>query len=451
MKVSNFLRAERPVPPDHRRVFRHLYFDIAWYGVLAGSALAFVAVFAARQGAGAFEIGLLNAGPAAVSLLLTLPAGRWLEARPLNSGVFWTAVLFRLGYLLWPLLPFFLPPRAQIGALILITLSMNVPGTALAVGFNALFAASVPPEWRSHVAGIRNSILAAVTIVTSLGCGQLLDRLPFPVGYQVVFGIGCLGAAMSTVHLWFVRPQEEPAPSRTRRRLRERVHLARHRLRHVPGLRGLLRPEGRRLSLKILRGPFGRLLVLLFAFHLTHHLPSALFPIQMVETLRLTDAQISLGSALFQVAVFFGSLQLDTLSQRIGHRRVAGLGALLLSAYPILLGSARGPALFLVASAVGGTAWSLVGGALVNFLLEEIPAEKRPSYLSWYHLVFNAAIMLGSLLGPLGARWLGLVPALFVCAGLRILTALPLWRARLQPIPSLPSREGQPYDLLTKG
>ena len=55
---------------------RQLYRDIFWFGILAGSAQAFLAVYAARIGASAYQVGLLTAGPAVVSLVVSLPAAR---------------------------------------------------------------------------------------------------------------------------------------------------------------------------------------------------------------------------------------------------------------------------------------------------------------------------------------------------------------------------------------
>ena len=85
-------------------------------------------------------------------------------------------------------------------ALVALTVLMSIPGTALAIGFNGMFAAAVPPEWRGQIVGTRNAAYALTSIVVTLVCGRLLDVLPFPQGYQVVFAIGALGAAMSSLH-----------------------------------------------------------------------------------------------------------------------------------------------------------------------------------------------------------------------------------------------------------
>ena len=106
------------MPDELRRHARHLYGDMAWFGLLAGTTAAFLNVYAARLGANAFQIGLLTAGPAAVNLIFTLPAGRWLQQRPIGNSVFWSAVSARGVYFLYALLPLLLAPVAQIEVMI---------------------------------------------------------------------------------------------------------------------------------------------------------------------------------------------------------------------------------------------------------------------------------------------------------------------------------------------
>jgi MFS family permease len=430
MHIRSLFHTSRPVPLQYRASFLHLYLDIAWFGVLAASATAFVAIYAARQGANAFQIGLLSAGPAAVNLVFTLPAGRWLEGQPIHGPVFWTAVLHRAFYLLWIPLPMLLAPQEQVWALIVTTLLMSIPGTALAVGFNALFADIVPPEWRGHVAGVRNALLAIVFIVVSLLCGYILDSMTFPVGYQVVFALGFVGAAMSTVHLWFLAARTK-APSRPRvgRALGDlawpgTVRLLADALRPGIALRFLVRPRLRIRQPELRRGSFGRLLAILFSFYLALYLSIPLFPLQWVEQLHLSDQEIGWGTAVFYVSVFLGSMQLERLVRRFGNQRVTAIGAMIMSSYPAFMALAHGLGLFLVGSIMGGLGWSLVGGALTNYVLDKIPADRRPAHLAWYNLALNAALLSGSLTGPALAGVLGLPLTLAVSTVLRFLTAI---------------------------
>ncbi len=425
-----------PVPAALRSNFTHLYWDIAWFGVLSGSAISFLTVYATRLGGNAFQIGLLTAGPAIVNLIATLPTGHWLETRPIGPAVFWSAVFHRIFYLLWVIMPWLLLPKLEIWAYILVTLLMSIPGTGLAVGFNALFADAVPPEWRPHVTGVRNALLSVTFIITSLACGVILETMPFPLSYQVVFAIGALGAAASTVHLFFVRPISDgrKQPSHRWYRLGDlaspgRIQGVTDQGRSAIGLRFLTRSGGKSLlRLEILRGPYGIVLAGLFAFHVAQYLAIPLFPIVWVNRLGFTDGLISQSQALFYAAVFVGSTQLSRVTQRLGNQRVLAVGVLLLAGYPAITALMQGAPAFLLVSLLGGLGWSFAGGAIANYILERTPDHDRPAHLAWYNLALNAAILLGSLLGPLLAGWIGLVAALMVGAIARALAGLFIWR-----------------------
>src|SRR5512142_1758093 len=105
------------VPDKYRSNFMHLYFDMGWFGVLSGSTVNFLNIYATRLGASGFQIGLLGAMAAIISLLFAIPAGRWLERRTTGRAVFWTSVFYRVGFLLFVPLPWLFGAQGQIWAL----------------------------------------------------------------------------------------------------------------------------------------------------------------------------------------------------------------------------------------------------------------------------------------------------------------------------------------------
>lgn len=430
--ITQFFRQDA-VPEQHRANFLHLYLDIAWFGILNASTLSFISVYIVRIGATEFQVGLMSAIPAILAIGLSIPAGWWLRNRPVDRATFWTSVLFRMFYIVWVPLPLLFSDPTQVWFVLGITFLMSIPGTALAVGFNALFADTVPPEWRGQVAGIRNALLAVTFIVTSLICGVLLDRVPFPLNYQIVFTLGFLGGAMSSYHLHKIRLTGEK-PRRVGRTLGDLAMPGLGRvigdaIRPGVGLRFLTRLRSLRPPrFNTLRGPFGGVLLMMFMFHLTQYLAIPLFPIYLVDHLGLSDQVLSLGNALFYGSVFIGSTQLAKLVNRLGNHKVTAVGAVLMASYPFLTSLTNGVGLYLVASVVGGFAWSLAGGALGNYLLDKIPAEERPGYLAWYVVISNVSILLGSLGGPLLAEWMGLVSALMLIAAGRLISAVVIWR-----------------------
>ncbi len=411
--MLNQLFHQNEVPAEYRANFYHLYFDIAWFGVLSGSAINFLNIYAVRLGATGFQIGLLAAVSAIVNLIFAIPAGRWLEKRPVGKAVFWTSVFYRLGFALWIPLPWLFGNQGQIWALIFIAIFMGIPLAALAVGFNALFAAAVPNDYRAHVAGIRNIVLSVAFITSSILSGYLLKHLPFPAGYQIIFMIGFIGAAMSSVHLYFVRPlqTEDPHPSGPQPVLDKGSQAPRRDWRST-------------LRLDIWKTPYRRPLLVLMAFHVAQYLALPLFPIYMVDHLRLTDDHIGIGTALFYLTVLLGSMQLRRLVHRLGHKNVTGYGVLGMALYPILFGLSTQVWHYYALSIIGGFVWAMVGGAYANYLLEHIPADDRPSHLAWYNVVLNAAILFGSLAGPAIASGIGLATALIVFGVLRFLSGV---------------------------
>jgi MFS family permease len=180
--------------------------------------------------------------------------------------------------------------------------------------------------------------------------------------------------------------------------------------------------------LDILAGPYGRTVGLLFFFHLAQYLAIPIIPLFLVNQLSLTDPEIGLGNATFYALVFLGSTQLGRFSSKWGHKAVTGYGILLLAFYPGFIALSQGISLYLVASIVGGFAWSMTGGALYNYLLEKVPATDRPPYLAWYNLGLHAAVLIGSLAGPLFASQVGLVTALLCFMALRMIAGLAIIR-----------------------
>lgn len=404
MKSLKNIFADRSIPAEYHTNFLNLYLDIGWFGVLSGSAVNFLNVYATRIGATGFQIGLLAATSSVVSLIFAIPAGRWLEKNARGRAVFWSSVAYRLGFLLYVFIPWLPEAQGQIWAFILLSLLMGIPLIALSVGFGALFAEAVPNEWRAQVAGIRNIVLSVTFMVTSLASGYLLDHLAFPMNYQVVFFIGFVGAAMSSYHLYFIKPiytADPIAPSAGVGSARPARNMA------------------SRLRVDIWNTPFKSTLLVMLAFHLAQYLALPVFPLFFVRTLNLTDENLGIGTALFYLTVLLGSTQLNRLVRSFGHKNITGWGAVGLAFYPILLAISHNVWHYYGVSVLGGLVWALIAGASANYVIENCPENDRPAYLAWYNIVLSAAVLVGSLLGPVAADSIGLTAALLLFGVLR--------------------------------
>ena len=394
---------------------RQLYWDVIWFGILAGSTIAFQAVYAARLGASGFQIGLLSAGPAIINLIFTLPSGRWLEGKSFIKVSFRSAIWQRMGYVFLIALPWLFPsPEGQVWGLIWTTLIMSVAGTVLAISFNAMFAEVLPTEWRAHAVGRRNILLAISITVATLLSGQILDRVVFPLNYQIVFLIGATGAMLSSFHIGRVRKTEPMLNPDTAKDV-EASGLIAHSKR-----RSLLRWD-------LLSGPFGSFMLAYLAFYAFQYFPVPLFPLAYVDRLNMSDGMIGLGTALFYGAMMVASFRLNYFSSRYGHRKVLLVSSALFPIFPLFLGLARGPELFYLGCLLGGGINAMLSGAIINRLMDRVPADDRPAHMAIHNLALNVGILAGSLLGPVSANLVGLQPALLIGAGLRLLAAGFFW------------------------
>lgn len=431
--MRNLFRRSATVPEIHRRNFLHLYFDIAWFGVINGGFIAFSAVYLTRIGASTTQLGWFTAIPAVVALVLSLPVGYWLKNRKLGRTVFWSAIIFRSYYIVWLLLTLWLPMDRQINVVLLLTVVTGVPATLLSIGFNSLFSAIVPPEWRNHVIGIRHALMAIASVISTIVCGYVLETFPFPVGYQIVFGITIVAGIMGTIHLGLLDDRTKPdVPYDTGRPLRDPARpglfATGSALRPPISWRFLRRREQLRLpSIAILRGDFGRAMAVVFFLFLALYLPSALYYPYWVDDLGYSDQLISFGSALFYICQFISAMQLAQVAKRFGNQKSLAIGSILLCAYPGLTAISIHPIAFLLSSAFSGIGWGIAGGAILSYVFDIIPEDKRPQYMAWYSLLTNMALLIGALLGPYLGEWLGLRGGLAVAGVIRLLSGVAVW------------------------
>jgi MFS family permease len=124
------------------------------------------------------------------------------------------------------------------------------------------------------------------------------------------------------------------------------------------------------------------------------------------------------------VTVLLGSTQLSHLERRVGHHSLTGWGVIGLSIYPIAMALSQNAQHYYLLSIIGGFAWALVAGAYANYLLERIPEDDRPSHLAWYNIILNAAVLIGSLAGPLLAGYTGVGAALIAFGIFRLLAGV---------------------------
>ena len=395
----------RGVPEALRHNFFHMYLDIASWGFYTGSTIVFLTVYAARAGATTQQIGLMSAGPALISLILSIPAGlfarRYVPKQIVTVSAFIARMLL-LGYVVIPLLP---DENLRINALLVLTALIAIPNTLLNITFGPFLMSVIPSDWRGTVVSLRNAIMSVLSFVVTLVCGQILTGMDFPYGYQVVFFIGFLGA-LGTVY----------AISRTR-------------VLNPDGIPALGKASPGLLLPRIDASAQCYIIIalLLFALNATTFMAAPVLPELYVNEIRLSDAVISVGAALTSMIVFVISLFVARLTRRVGNRQGTVIGVAVFAAQTILLALARDAGGFLAASAVGGVASGILSAAQYNYHLDNLPREEQTVWIAWSTLLGNIAALLGSLAGPALADTIGIPWVLGGLALLRLLIGLAIF------------------------
>ena len=379
--LRRVLGISQPFPIEYRRNFYLLYLDVVFWGILNGSTVVFLAIYASRLGASAAQVGLLTASPAAMNLLFSFAASNFARGKSTYTITRWAWLITRIFYALLIPIPLLLPAQTQIWVIIAISLIMNIPGTVAGVIGNAFFADAVPLRFRGSVVGTRNALLAVTTTLTSLAVGVILKTLPFSYGYALVFALGFTGSMFSVVMLFQIKQVKDPQTNEE----------------STPSLtiqKGGIRPE-------ILRSPFGRVILIVFLYQTSVIFANPIFPLYQVHSLQLSDQTISQGTSLFWMVFFLCSTQSGGLGRRWGFRKMFGAGTLGSGLALLIITFASDTRVYIAAQVVSGAAWAFISVGLINYVLERIPEDDRPAHLAWYNSAINAAVLLCGLGVPI--------------------------------------------------
>lgn len=382
---------------------RLLYLEMALQGIVAAGATAYLSVFAVRLGASALLVGLLSSLPALLLMVSAVPAGRYVARQSnLKRVVVRSCVAFRASYLVIALVPWLFPNWA--GAAIVVIWSLAaIPTNLVEVSVTAALAEAVPPARRAQIISTRFAIHSVVAALTLPLVGRLLDAMPFPGGYQIVF-LGSFLAAMAGTWVFSrLRIPEQIVPRETQR--------------HVPSWRrlkeGIAELQRHRM--------FALYLVSITVFRVGLAMPRPLWSLLWVNDLHLTDGDISLASTVVYVFSIIGYFLWGQVAARYGHGGVLIAATFGLGMYPLITSLAHGLSTILFASCFGGFFTSAYTLATFNVLLELAPPERRANYIALNAVSVNVTALLGPMLGSGLSELIGIRSALLIAAAGRFL------------------------------
>jgi MFS family permease len=376
-------------------------------GLIAGGINTYLSVFVVRLGASSFVVSLLTSLPAIIMTMLSIPAGLLVERqRKLVRLTSWGRLVARTFTLLVALLPFFVS-RGLAEAAVVINALQAVPIAFINLSWTAVIAEIIPAKRRARINGNRWALVSLVTAVVVAVYGAMLERIPFPTGYQIVFGISFLGGLLSAYLFSLIRMPSEPL---ARAASAQAIALSQR-------LRGYLK--------SIAETPvFLRYLLTSFVLRFGLHLPAALYSIYWVRNLNASDAWIGWRATAGSLALIVGYLLWGRLASRKGHHLVLLVCTIAVGSYPVLTALTPSQVWLPLVAVVWGLFITGIDVSIFDTLLSVCPEDKRPSFVAVNTLFAHLAIFLAPMAGSLLSEWLDIRVVLFIAGGIHLVAAL---------------------------
>jgi Na+/melibiose symporter-like transporter len=408
--------APRGLSQKQRRNFLYTQIDALGVG-LAMAMDPFLPVFLARLGASNQQIGLLSAIPGISGLALGLVMARFLERRrsvvPWYSG----ARLIRLlGYGSIGVVSMLLPPRYAVAAILILWLLLSIPSSLLSVAYSVLMNAVAGPEGRYALLSRRWSIIGITGAVMTIVAGQILNRLPFPLNYEVSFiGFAVAGAVISFVFSRRIEIPKAPPPPADPTSGSSLVR-ARSFVKHILAERRFVAIVGKRL-----------------VYIMGSQLVMPLFALWYVYVLDATDAQISLIAMTQKAILLLGYFLWTRLREVQGSRFVLLSTTLVMALYPALTAMTQRVGWMIVLAGVGSIFQAGVNLVFFDELMKTVPLTESPTFVAVDQTLENSLAIVGPLISTSLIAIIGLSGALYLGAAFRLAGFVLFWLGGEKP------------------
>jgi len=399
--------------------------------VAANLVAPFTVIFALKLGASNVQTALLSAGPAIAGLLVLIPGARWVDRYRdrfrITAGLM---IANRLFYLLMAAVPFLLPP-VQAAVFILLVTLMNAPGAVANAAWQSTMAQVIVPERRADAFAARNRAMSVFGTATALAAGALLDWIPSPWGYQLMFA-GAFFVSLAEVRVFLrLRPTGNPTSAEE---VAVSVQAAEQVL--VPPA-AEIPPLLHRLRSKVVEirsnRTFVRYTLASVVFYFGWQTPWTIFSLYQVKELGAGNFWISLLALLNTGGSLVGyGFWVKRIEAR-GNQYVLWLSALPLVAVPFTYAFSHSLIVIAVMTLLIGVTLSGLTIALFNSLLEATPELNRTSYIAYYNTAITITSVVAPIWGVLAFQWWGFQLAFLLCGAQRIAGAAALfllWRQR---------------------
>jgi hypothetical protein len=393
-------------PPSTDEVARKNFINVEIDAIgvgLASAAAPFLPVYLARLGATNFQVGLLTAMPAVTGLFLAIFFGRFLQRQ--KKIVPWFSVT-RLGvvscYAITGIISFFVPKDGLVNSILLIWALATIPQTILAITFTLVMNAIAGPAGRYDLMARRWSLLGLTTSIGVIMIGEVLDRIAFPLNYQLVFIGLSVGGLISYFFSRNIQlPDTIPVLNQSSGSLKQKTK----------DYFGLIVKEK----------PFFSFMIKRFVFLTGTSLAIPLFPLYYVRIVHASDSWIAAintaQTAILIIGYFFWTQQ----NRKHGSYRVLVWTTLGVSLYPIITGLTYTVWPNVVYAGISGIFQAGCDLVFFDELMKTIPGDFSATFVSFAQSIQYLSTIIAPMLGTYLADQIGIPNALLISGGLRLI------------------------------
>jgi|AutmiccommuBRH23_1029490.scaffolds.fasta_scaffold00091_60 hypothetical protein len=388
-------------PEINRLNFRNVQIDAIGVG-LASTAAPFLPVLLARLGASTLEVSMLTFMPALTGVLLAIPLGNFLETR--KNIIPWFSFA-RLGVLLsygfTGLLVILLPEASAILGILGLWAVATVPQTILAICFSVVMNKVAGSRGRFELMSHRWSILGFTNAATALIAGQFLDRVAFPLNYQILFITLSIGGMISFYFSSKIVVSDNlPQIKKAKSSFIEQAN----------SYSSLIRSEK----------PFVSFIWKRFVFLTGAALAAPLLPLYYVRAINASDYWIALIHIASNTTVIIGYFFWMNQSRRRGSRIVLLATTLGSALYPILVGISHQVWPVVIFAGLNGIFQAGLNLVFFDELMKRVPPDHSATFVAVAQTLQYLSMVAAPLLAPALSKWLGFGNSLMLAGGIGI-------------------------------
>jgi Na+/melibiose symporter-like transporter len=339
--------------------------------------------------------------PGVTGLFLALIVGRFLQTKTKIVPWFSAARLAVLScYALTGLVPFFVPEEYIITAILIIWAIATIPQTMVAISFSVVMNAVAGPQGRYALMSRRWSILGLTSAITAAVAGQVLDRVVFPLNYQLVFlGLSIGGVISYYFSSHIILPETKVPDQFTGRFSRD----------SIKDYVRLIRNEPAFVSFSLKR----------FVFLSGVALAAPLFPLYFVKVVHASNATIGLITTASTAVALLGYYLWPRQSRKRGSRFVLLCTTFGVSLYPALVAMTTNEHTIILLAGLAGVFQAGLDLVFFDELMNTVPVQYSATFVALAQSMQHLSTIASPLIGTFLIGYIGIGGALLVSAGVR--------------------------------